>query len=61
MVGDIKTVERTHTKFMCDEQFQNKMTGTLSSRMVDRNGKTVRESDYFRYLPIIPESYWNDK
>lgn len=61
VVGDIKTVERTHTKFMCDEQFQNKMTGTLSSRMVDRNGKTVRESDYFRYLPIIPESYWNDK
>ena len=59
--GNLKESERLHTKFMTDRQFHNKITGVIREWAVDASGKTFDPWDNYRYIPIIPDSYWDEK
>lgn len=59
--GDVKECEQLYTKFNRDEEFSNRMHGIISGYAVDKDGKRIKPEKKYYYVPMIPDSYWDDK
>lgn len=59
--GDVKECEKLYTKFKRDEEFSNRMHGIIGGYVVDKDGKRVKPEKKYYYVPMIPDSYWDEK
>ena len=57
----LKDAEKMYTRMENDMDYSHKIQGIISSKAYDKSGRELTKAERsaaFKYIPLIPESYW---
>lgn len=57
----VKDEQAISARLYRDTGFSQQMMGIVSASIRDKNGNIVKEPDYLKYEPLIPDEYWKNK